>query len=79
MLEKTLLSIALENTKPGTHMACADVDADGTARIEVLERMNVGWRNVTTGDHTTSLDMAHRFDDAVVTRLPDDHEIRRQP
>jgi len=70
MLENLLMSQALENTKAGTHMACACVDEDGTARIELLERLNVGWYNLTTDTHTTSLDMAHHYDDAVVTRLP---------
>lgn len=70
MLEKLMLAQMLEDTKPGTHMAAADVDADGTARVELLERLEVGWRNVTTHEQTTSLDMAHRFDDLVVTRLP---------
>ncbi|MEV4738526.1 MULTISPECIES: hypothetical protein [unclassified Microbacterium] len=70
MLEKLMLAQMLEDTKAGTHMAGADVDSDGTARVELLERLEVGWRNITTGEPTTSLDMAHRFDDVVVTRLP---------
>lgn len=69
-LDTTLLTVMLEKTKPGTFMAAAKVDPDGTARIELLERLDVGWTNVTTGDPTTSLDMAHTFDDLVVTALP---------
>jgi hypothetical protein len=69
-LDTTLLTVMLEDTKPGTFMAAAKVDADGTARIELLERLDVGWTNVTTQEQTTSLDMAHEFDDLVVTALP---------
>jgi hypothetical protein len=74
-LNGTMLAIALENTKPGTMMAAAKVDPDGTARIELLERLDVGWRNVTLeGATTTSIDMAHEFDDLVVTALPAETE-----
>lgn len=72
LMSKTLLAVALEDTKPGTHMAAAMVDPDGTARIELLERRPVGWVNLTDDDApTTSLDMAHKYDDLVVTRLPE--------
>ncbi|MCS6578215.1 hypothetical protein [Curtobacterium poinsettiae] len=71
-LQKTLLAIHLEGTAAGTHMAAADVDPDGTARIELVERRDVGWVNLTLdGEETTSLDIAQRFDDVVVTRLPE--------
>ena len=69
-LDTTLLTVMLENTKTGTFMAAAMVDADGTARIELLERLEVGWTNVTTQEPTTSLDIAHKYDDLVVTALP---------
>lgn len=71
MLEKLMMSQALENTKAGTHMAAALVDPDGTARIELLERREVGWANLTLHVLTTSIDMADKYDDVVVTRLPD--------
>jgi hypothetical protein len=73
MFVNTILAMALERTKPGTLMAAALVDPDGTARVELLERLDVGWRNVTLeGELTTSLDMASKFDDVVVTALPDE-------
>jgi hypothetical protein len=69
---KILLAVSLENTKAGTHMAAATVDIDGTARVELLERLEVGWRNVTTNEKTTSIEMAQEYDDMVVTRLPEE-------
>lgn len=67
-----LMAQALERCAPGTHMAAAKVDPDGTARIELLERLAEGWRNLTTETLTTSSAMAREFDDCVVTRLPAD-------
>jgi hypothetical protein len=67
-----LLAQALERCALGTHMAAAKVDPDGTARIELLERLSVGWRNLTTEALTTSAEMSREFDDCVVTRLPAD-------
>lgn len=70
-LNEMLLAVALEDVKAGTHMAGACVDGDGTARVELLERLAADWRNVTTGETTASIDMASKFDDLVVTHLPD--------
>lgn len=72
MSDKLFLAIALENTAPGAHMAGAFVDpADGTATIQLLERLDVGWKNITLdGVLTTSIDMAAKFDDLVLTREP---------
>jgi hypothetical protein len=72
LMEKTMLAVALEDIKPGTHMAAANVDPDGTARVELLERRPDGWVNLTLDDEQTdSLSMAHKYDDLVVTRLPE--------
>lgn len=70
MMDKLILSIALESVGAGAHMAGAYVDPeDGTATIELLERLEVGWKNITLGDSlTTSMDMAQKFDDLVLTR-----------
>lgn len=72
LMEKTLLAVHLGNVKPGTHMAAALVDPDGTARVELLERRSDGWVNLTLeNEPTDSLSMAHKYDDLVVTRLPE--------
>lgn len=71
MTDKLLLTVALENVGQGAHMAGAFVDPeDGTATIQLLERLHVGWKNITAdGVLTTSADMAEKFDDLVLTRL----------
>jgi hypothetical protein len=63
---------ALDATQLGVRMAAADVDPDGTARIELLERRASGWWNFTTSAAMSSLDMAKRYDDAVLTAKPGD-------
>ncbi|WP_367147206.1 hypothetical protein AB0870_08290 [Microbacterium proteolyticum] len=72
MTDKLSLAIALEQTAPGTQMAAAYVDpTDKTATIELIERLDVGWRNITrNGAITTSADIAERCDDVVLTALP---------
>jgi len=69
-LNQTLLTITLENAKVGTQMAAGCIDDDGTARVELVERLEVGWRNLTTKEQATSIDLAQKFDDLVVTQLP---------
>lgn len=70
MMDGLMLAIALESVSAGAHMAGAYVDPeDGTATIELLERLAVGWKNITLGGTlTTSMDMAEKYDDLVLTR-----------
>lgn len=69
-LSRLLLAQMLEDTEAGTLMAGSMVDEDGTARIELLERREAGWWNLTLTLATTSIDMSQKFDDVVVTSLP---------
>ena len=78
MTDKLKLALILENQPAGAHMACAYVDEDGTATVELLERSDIGWKNLTdTGATKTSIDMACRYDDIVLTRMgiPDAQQI----
>ncbi|MGZ0069283.1 hypothetical protein [Microbacterium arborescens] len=68
MTDKLLLAHALSNVRVGVQMAGTLVDSDGTARIELLERLDEGWRNITIDEFATTPDVADRFDDLVVTR-----------
>lgn len=68
MTDKLLLAAALSNVRVGVQMAGTLVDPDGTARIELLERLDEGWRNITLDELAATIDVADRFDDLVVTR-----------
>lgn len=66
------LVVALEGTVTDTEMAAACVDPDGTARIELIRRIEDGWTNVTRGgEYFPSVRVAATFDDVVVTYLPE--------
>lgn len=72
LMEAALLANALSTVKAGTHMAGALVDPDGTARVELLERRPDGWVNLTLDNEPTDhWAMARKYDDLVVTRLPE--------
>lgn len=68
MNDKLHLAAALSKVRVGVQMAGTLVDPDGTARIELLERLDEGWRNITLDELATTPDVAERFDDLVVTR-----------
>lgn len=68
------MSDALDATAPGTRMAAASVDPDGTARVELIERTADGWWNHTTEAATTSAAVARACDDVVVCSLPEPTE-----
>lgn len=67
-----MFAVYLEDFAAGTQLAAAFVDPeDKTATVELLERLDHGWKNLTLdGELTTSIDMAMKYDDAVITRLP---------
>lgn len=71
-LRNLMLVSHLEATAPGARMAAANVDPDGTARIELLERLDIGWWNLTTEAPCTSAEMARTYDDVVLVHLPED-------
>jgi hypothetical protein len=68
---RLLLTSALEDQGKGALFAGAFVDVDHTATVELLERRDDGWWNLTTNEPTTSLGMAEKYDDVVITRLAD--------
>ncbi|MGN6693884.1 MAG: Lsr2 family DNA-binding protein [Aquihabitans sp.] len=72
------LALALSLSKTGARFAGANVDDDGTARVELLEhRGDDTWWNLTTDRPVTVADIAAAYDDVVITDLgapdaPDD-------
>lgn len=66
-LSDILLASTLDRQPVGTQLAGAYVDDDGTATIELLERIEQGWRNITTGATIPSYTMSRVYDDVVLT------------